>query len=119
MNCFFPEQEIQIFRSVDFNLESDTTLSLKNKKLTILLFKDNSVTSNKVTELFKDLSKEIAGITFGVCDCLTETDVSLKILKIIPYCKYPCILIFKNGIFQDYYKGIYSKVNLFNYIITL
>lgn len=129
MSYYFPEQSIQIFKSSDFNLDSDTKLTLKDKRLIMLLFFDDSVTSGKLVDMWKSLSKEVAGIKYGICNCLVENDVSQTLSSLIQDSnsaynslvsnKIPFILIYKNGIPQFYYMGVYSKVKLFDFSITL
>jgi hypothetical protein len=129
MSCFFPEQSVQIFKNSDFNLDTDRQLIIKDEKLIMLLFIDHSVTSDNLVKIWKFLSKEVAGIKYGICDCSSELDIGKVIskesdnlnsnIKCLISKRIPLILIYKNGIPQDCYRGVYSKSNLFDYSLSL
>lgn len=129
MSYFFPSPQVSILKAVDFNLDSDDKITMKNKAMSIVLFQDHSSISEKLSKIWMKLSEEVAGINFCACDLIEEKSVAQAFVSIAgdetsPYYKYsrhsiPFILTYKNGKPQNLYSDTLDKSHLINYSTTM
>jgi hypothetical protein len=115
MSHFFPEQKLENFTKLDFNIINDNEVKINKKKLIMLLFNNNSIISNELKEILESLSKDVVGIEFGTCDDKEISDLITLFFK-LPN-EIPVIVLFKDGDIKDYYNGVYSKYNLLDYSV--
>lgn len=110
MSHFFPEQKVQMFDKSNFTINNGSDILLNDKRLVMMLFIDDTHTSNKLADIWNILATKIPGVIYGICNEKISINTNYK-------CPY--ILIFKNGNYIGNYIGVYSKINLIEYSNSL
>lgn len=64
MNALFPEIKIKTLSDADFNLNSDDMITIKDKRVAVVLFHDTEPDSQHIVEYYKNIAKRIAGVVF-------------------------------------------------------
>lgn len=127
MFSYFPGQKIISFKSSDFILNSDSKINIKEKVLTFILFIDESKTSQKLEDIWIDLSKTIAGANFGICNLLKENDIADTFSKLAndfnsDYMKFatdtpPFILCYRGGYPKEKYNDVTTEYDIHHWCL--
>lgn len=119
MNSLFPEIKIKTLSDSDFNLDSDDKITLKDKRVSVVLFHDTELESQHIVQFFKNVAKRVAGLVFYACDMTIQTGISQAFTQLSddsssPYQKFvvhglPSLIVYKNGKPQTIYNGLIDE----------
>lgn len=122
MNALFPEIKIKTLSDADFNLNSDDMITIKDKRVAVVLFHDTEPDSQHIVEYYKNIAKRIAGVVFYACDMTSQNGISQAFLKLSddstsPYQKFtvhglPSLIVYKNSKPQMIYNGLIDEHSL-------
>lgn len=129
MNSLFPQINIKNLSDSDFNLNSNEKITLVEKRISLVLFNDNSDESVHFLNILKSVCKQVPGPVFCSCDILSQSGIKTAFLDICQddtssYQKFTChgfpiLIIYKNGIPQKLYSGIIDEDSLLLFCSTL
>lgn len=129
MSNFFSQPQLINFTIKDFNVDSDYKITLKNKLLNIILFCDHSEISKHLSNIFLELTNEVAGVNFCICDLIEERELAQVFTSLIddrdsPYRKYggnvtPFIIAYRDGKPQSIFKDVMTKSHILQYSLSL
>lgn len=122
MSDFFPEQQVIVLKSANFRLDTDDSITTTHKAPSIILFLDHSETSRKLSKIWINLSKTVAGVMFCACDLIEEKEIALAFTvladdKTSPYSKFanqppPFIILYREGRPQKLYLGVFDECHI-------
>ena len=122
ISSFFPTRHVKILTDSDFLLDNEDKITLKHKELSVILFHDESNISTRILAIWDNISKNVSGTIFCVCDMTKQTGISTKFEELVfdrssPYNrlashKKPFILVYRNGMPKKDYKDTFSETKL-------
>lgn len=127
MSQFFIDQKIKVLKSEDF--DDHNKLTIKTKKLTLILFYDSKDLSKTLVNIWNKLSETVTGINFYICNVDDEEDLKNSFTSIIGNESHPInnliqkvlpfIVTYKDGEPKKIYDEILSYQNLLHYCYIL
>jgi len=122
-------RQVKILSDSDFMTDSDHKINLKDKSLTVILFKDEEDLSIQLTDIWNDISQKISGPVFAICNMKEQTlipknfedlskDTSSSYHMFASH-KVPFILVYRDSKPKKIYCDLFSGVNLTIFLSTL
>lgn len=125
MDSLFVQQRIRVLTYNDFELNSGTVLSLKDKSCCLVLFHDNSVNSQKLAAIWTSLVTKVVGPIFASCDLMNEPQVVQAFNKVgldrdnplswLNLKRVPLIVTYRDGFPIGAYNGVISESMIMSY----
>lgn len=129
MDSLFVQQRIRFLTSADFELNSSTILSLKDKSCCLVLFHDSSSTSVKLAQIWTSLVTKVMGPLFSVCDLMSQPQIvdafnrvsqnKSNPLSWLSLKRVPLIVCYRDGFPVGVYNGIISETAIMKYASEL
>jgi hypothetical protein len=129
MDSLFAQQRIRFLANTDFELNSGTILSLKDKSCCLVLFHDNSSNSQKLATIWTSLVTKVVGPIFASCDLMNDPEVVQAFNKVsmdrdnplswLNLKRVPLIVTYRDGFPVCAYNGIISESMIMSYASEL